>query len=73
MLRWEEEVELLDEEMRWVISFADWKAWWWSKRVELRQGVSTELQEGLKAFAFEHITSEGAKKACLAEKWALLR
>ncbi|SJL13406.1 uncharacterized protein ARMOST_16849 [Armillaria ostoyae] len=49
MLQWEEEIQLLDEEMRRVISFADWKAQWWSERAELRPDASPELQEGLKA------------------------
>ncbi|KAK0440232.1 hypothetical protein EV421DRAFT_1712676 [Armillaria borealis] len=73
MLRWEEEIQLLDEEMRRVISFADWKARWWSERAELRPDASPELQEGLKAFALEHTISEGCKKARVAEKWAPLR
>ncbi|KAK0438380.1 hypothetical protein EV421DRAFT_1714308, partial [Armillaria borealis] len=73
MLWWEEEIQLLDEEMRRVISFADWKARWWSERAELRPDASPELQEGLKAFALEHAISEGCKKARVAEKWAPLR
>ncbi|KAK0421579.1 hypothetical protein EV421DRAFT_1747354, partial [Armillaria borealis] len=73
MLRWEEEIQLLDEEMRRVISFADWKARWWSERAKLRPDASPELQEGLKAFALEHTISEGCKKARIAEKWAPLR
>ncbi len=73
MLWWEEEVELLDEEMRQVLSFSDWKVQWWSNRVELRPGASPELQEGLKTFMFKHIASEGAKKDHLIQKWAPLR
>lgn len=49
-IRWEEEVELLQEEMRRTEVFFKWKSKWWLNR---RAGVETdeETKEGLRAYA----------------------
>jgi len=49
--RCKEEVLLLREEMRRVLLFLEWKNEWWSQWQDLREGLSPELDEGLKAFA----------------------
>ncbi|KDR67897.1 hypothetical protein GALMADRAFT_50254, partial [Galerina marginata CBS 339.88] len=42
---------LLKEEMQWVLAFLQWKAGWWSGRLEPRSGVTKELMEDIQAFA----------------------
>ncbi|KAJ6536254.1 hypothetical protein B0H19DRAFT_1317890 [Mycena capillaripes] len=51
-MRYAEEVELLEEEMRRVLQFMDWRAGWWTGLVGLRAGVQDEaLREGHEAYA----------------------
>ncbi|KDR65407.1 hypothetical protein GALMADRAFT_148720 [Galerina marginata CBS 339.88] len=46
-----EEVLLLKEEMRRVLAFLQWKANWWTARLEPRDGLTKELEEGIRAYA----------------------
>ena len=50
--RWEEEVILLQEEMRRVVHFLEWKSKDWISRVDSRASVVTpEVRSGLSAYA----------------------
>ncbi|TCD59870.1 hypothetical protein EIP91_011272 [Steccherinum ochraceum] len=54
--RWEEEVLLLQEEMRRVIVFLRWKGSWWRSQVNRRQHQATMtriLLSGLNAYAYK--------------------
>ncbi|KAJ7180060.1 hypothetical protein C8R43DRAFT_871124 [Mycena crocata] len=64
--RWREELILLDEEMRRVLVYCEWKAHWWRDRRVPRTGISPELKEGLCAYALE----QEARERWWAEKWA---
>ncbi len=50
-MRWSEEVELLQEEMRRVLQYFTWHAAWWDSQATQRKGVTPELAEGLAAYA----------------------
>jgi hypothetical protein len=51
-MRWAEEVELLQEEMRRVSSFLRWHAGWWDEKGRDRETLSTTADnEGLVAYA----------------------
>lgn len=50
MLRWDEEVLLLKEEMRRVLVFLQWKAKWWLARTTGWGGLTEELAEGISAY-----------------------
>ncbi|KAJ7180030.1 hypothetical protein C8R43DRAFT_871280 [Mycena crocata] len=53
--RWEEEVALLEEEMRRVLRYLRWRALWWEKRRGMRtEKVSVALRAGLDAHATRH-------------------
>ena len=56
--RWAEEVQLLVEEMRHVITF-DWKAKWWKEQGNAHVDLSADLADGLFAYAAkqEHVYS----------------
>ncbi|GBE81977.1 hypothetical protein SCP_0403530 [Sparassis crispa] len=71
--RWWEEVILLDEEMRHVLTFSDWKIGWWKERIGLHVDISEELEEGLIAYAHEHIVFERALGMQLRMKWSAVR
>ncbi|KAJ7705153.1 hypothetical protein B0H16DRAFT_1482433, partial [Mycena metata] len=49
--RWEEEVDLLREEMKRVLRFLQWRSVWWELRRTSREQVSRELASGLEAYA----------------------
>ena len=50
--RWKEEVDLLQEEMRRVVMFLEWRSQDWLAKVEVPQGSPTpEVQSGLDAYA----------------------
>ena len=51
MMRWEEEYLLVQEEMRRVIAWFEWKAAWWERQASLRQQVDSGILSGLGAYA----------------------
>ena len=52
MERWTEEVELLQEEMRRVVTFLEWKAGHWLRKQDMRSTRATpSVQSGLRAYA----------------------
>lgn len=51
--RWEEEVLLLKEEMRWALVDMEWHAEQWMKRINQRPNVSSDLFLGLTAYAYK--------------------
>ena len=71
--RWEEEVILLDEEMRRVLEFCSWKASRWKERLSLRGKVPEPLAEGLRAYSAEQADMEQRIRAAWTTKWANAR
>lgn len=50
--RWVKEVELLQEEMRRVVSFLEWRSTEWLRKTDARKGASTpDVQSGLNVYA----------------------
>ncbi|KAI9069574.1 hypothetical protein FKP32DRAFT_1559434, partial [Trametes sanguinea] len=58
--RWEEEIELLVEEMRRVVAYFQWQATWWEQQADRRNGMPftaplpLDLMDGVRAFAMKH-------------------
>lgn len=69
--RWVEEVILLEEEMRRVLAYFEWKAHWWYNQT-LRQSAESGLSSGLMAYAEKQawIYKERAKR--FAAHWMKL-
>ena len=67
--RWEEDVVLLDEEMRRVLEFCKWKATWWMEQVSLLETLPRPLMEGLRAYAAQQADMEQRIHAAWATKW----
>ena len=67
MIRWQEEIQLLAEEMRRSVEFLNWKATWWTSLVGKR-AVGNDLDAGLQAYALRQATQFHA----LASKFTLL-
>ncbi|KAG0692573.1 hypothetical protein DFH29DRAFT_1008433 [Suillus ampliporus] len=49
--RWSEEVELLQEEMRWVSAFLEWQTDWWEDRATPRTWLDEMENKGASAYA----------------------
>ncbi|KAF8214207.1 hypothetical protein K438DRAFT_2149407 [Mycena galopus ATCC 62051] len=74
MHRWEEDVVLVEEEMRCTIQYGRWSAQQWATRAGARTAnVEPELVEGLTAYAQEHVDCEVTTSLELSAKWARVR
>jgi hypothetical protein len=71
--RWNEEILLVEEEMRRVIAFGRWKADWWKAQITRRHGIENGLYEGLRAYAVEHEALEREFADALEAKWCNIR
>ncbi|KAG5649942.1 hypothetical protein H0H81_001378 [Sphagnurus paluster] len=49
-MRWEEELELLEEEMRRILAFLSWQADWWEQRAAWRPELDAAAQEGISSY-----------------------
>ena len=52
-MRWKEEVMLIQEEMRRVISFHKWKAGWWRDRASVRNHPDQVVASGISGYAYK--------------------
>jgi hypothetical protein len=57
-VRWKEEIQLIEEEMRWALDFCSWKMMWWDQQAHCRMTAPPHLQEGLVAYATENTAIE---------------
>jgi hypothetical protein len=65
-----EEVDLLEEEMRWVMQFLDWRAGWWRSLVGLpASGMDEALQEGHAAYAAKQAAYLGGMRDSFVTMW----
>ncbi|PPQ76700.1 hypothetical protein CVT26_004470 [Gymnopilus dilepis] len=67
--RGREEVMLLKEEMNRVLKYLEWKADWWRSRVDLRGDMSSDLREGLRAFALSQADVQSALAVYFRRIW----
>jgi hypothetical protein len=71
-MRWAEEVDLLEEEMRRIRQFLVWRAEWWKAKVD-RRGLSDGPQlEGETAYALRQAGIQAARAKDFAEEWVNL-
>ncbi|KAI0074003.1 hypothetical protein K474DRAFT_1677445 [Panus rudis PR-1116 ss-1] len=71
--RWEEEVKLLQEEMRRVLAFLEWKASWWRDQRHRRDDdaeVSKEVKSGLIIYAEKQAAITEALAIRFAIQWS---
>jgi hypothetical protein len=53
--RWQEEVKLLEEEMRRTLRYLEWQALWWESRQDARTEAPSDLRAGLRAYALKQV------------------
>lgn len=66
--RWQEEVELLVEEMRRVLAYFDWKRTDWEAKAEARKGPR-DLESGLKGYAYRQSDMFCRMVTSFAQSW----
>ncbi|KAK6997432.1 CxC2 domain-containing protein [Favolaschia claudopus] len=71
--RWQEEIVLLEEEMRRTVQYGVWMEAEWENRASARAVDSPELAEGLRAYAAEHAKRERRTRQKLTKDWTVLR
>ena len=68
--RWKEEEELLQEEMRRVLVYLEWKSGAWSKKVGARGGFcSSDIQHGIDAYARKQASIHHEIAVSFASQW----
>ncbi|KAF8145245.1 hypothetical protein K438DRAFT_1501614, partial [Mycena galopus ATCC 62051] len=74
MRRWNEDVVLVEEEMRRTLEYGHWMAAEWAARAGVRAtDVDAKLREGLAAYAREQHEREMTTCGELTAKWAGIR
>ncbi|KAG2745146.1 hypothetical protein P692DRAFT_20742764, partial [Suillus brevipes Sb2] len=69
MMRWKEEIELLEEEMHRVLRFLQWHALWWDNGAHLRALAGAE-KEGVVAYATRQAHLRRDLSAKFETSWA---
>ncbi|KAJ6595379.1 hypothetical protein B0H10DRAFT_2232872 [Mycena sp. CBHHK59/15] len=68
-LRWSEEVDLLEEEMRRIQQFVAWRAGWWKEQIGRRELFDGAQREGETAYALR----QSAFQTALCDSFAVKR
>lgn len=68
-MRWSEEILLLREEMRRVLTFLSWHGDWWVTQAQRRGDIPDELSEGLAAYAKKQAHIRRTIRASFNETW----
>ena len=56
MCRWKEELLIIQEEMRRVIAFFEWRSAWWLEQANRRQTLEPSIESGVIAYAHKQST-----------------
>jgi hypothetical protein len=68
--RWTEEADLLQEEMRRVVAFLEWKSTWWSNKVGSRLGsTAPDIQHGIDGYARKQANTYHKLAISLTKQW----
>ncbi|KAG1839003.1 hypothetical protein C8R48DRAFT_751508 [Suillus tomentosus] len=70
--RWSEEVELLVEEMRRVLTFLEWQSCWWRQCATRRSSEKTTEQEGLQAYAYRQAALRSTMRKLFQALWSFV-
>ena len=72
MMRWQEEYLILQEEMRRVIAWFEWKGTWWEEQTTRRTNVGPEILNGISAYAYKQADLVYRVARRCAEEWQLV-
>jgi len=69
MMRWQEESLILQEEMRRVIAWFEWKGNWWEEQATHRTNAEPEILRGISAYAYKQADLVHCMAVRCAEEW----
>lgn len=69
LMRWKEEVQLLQEEMRRVIAWYEWKATWWENKASERVDGDEDILRGVVAYSHKQADIVRRMAQHCAEIW----
>lgn len=69
LMRWEEELVIVEEEMRRVLQYHLWKASEWRSKAGKRIGMETKIKQGLMAYAEEQAVVWESLGKKFADRW----
>lgn len=67
--RWNEEVQLVKEEMRCILAFLEWKATWWTEVGGGDLGVRADIADGIRAYAAKQASINRALACSFKTRW----
>ena len=68
--RWKEESDLLQEEMRRIIAFLEWKSAWWAGKAGSRSGsITSDIQHGVDSYARRQSSVYHQLAVTLSKQW----
>ncbi|KAJ7740757.1 hypothetical protein DFH07DRAFT_698699, partial [Mycena maculata] len=67
--RWEEEVLLLQEEMRRTLRYLEWQAGWWEEHMDTKLDSTPEVRTGARAYALKQAWMHRRLVAHFKSKW----
>ena len=69
MCRWKEELLIIQEEMRRVLAYFEWRSSWWLEQAKRRTGLESSIQSGVVAYAHKQSSLCLRMAARCAEHW----
>jgi len=69
MCRWKEELLIIQEEMRRVLAYFEWRSTWWLEQANRRVGLEPSAQSGIVAYAHKQSTLCLRMAICCAAYW----
>ena len=68
-MRWSEEFDIVQEEMRRVLAWFEWRVSWWENLASIRQDGNPEILDGSSAYAFKQANIARHMAAWCAAAW----
>jgi hypothetical protein len=69
MCRWNEELLIIQEEMRRVLAYFEWKSSWWLEQANQRSSLEASVQSGVMAYAHKQSNLSLRMAARCAAHW----
>jgi len=69
VMKWQEEFEIIQEEMRHVLLWFEWKASWWDEQRVAKIGGDPEVRHGASAYASKQTHITRCMAACCMATW----
>jgi hypothetical protein len=69
MMRWQEEYLILQEEMRRVIVWFEWRASWWEQQATRRVNAKPDILGGISAYTYKQANLMHCMARCCADHW----